>query len=143
MLPADSAEACFAPPGGPWLDPPSELVLWTFGPLPDKPSESDADAAELAAASSCGSMQPRYAAGIHTALAPSAFVAAAPADSTAPLVDESVIDGEGLEEDAMDAASGGIGDPLVRAVIRLITCGYCSIQVDTTIPTAQLVELGI
>ena len=111
LLPADSAEACFAPLGGPWLDSPSELLLWTFGPLPDKPSESDADAAELAAASSCGSMQPRYAAGIHTALFPSA-AAAPPADSAAPLVEDSVIDGDGVVDDAMGAARWGIGDPL-------------------------------
>ena len=81
-------------------------------------------------------MQPRYAAGIHTALAPSVFTAF-PADSTAPLVDESVMDGDGVEEDAMGAAGGGIGDPLVRTVIQLITCGCSSIRVDTTAPTAR------
>ena len=100
-------------------DAPSELVLCAiFGPLlPDMLSDSDADSAELAAASILGSRLPRLTrAGMALTFAPSA--AEAP-----PLVELIVSGVADADEEAIASARGeGEAVQVIRAAIRLITC---------------------
>ena len=100
-------------------DAPSELELWAIlGPsLPDKPPDSDADSAELAAASILPSRLARL---MRAAMALTLVPSGADAQPLVELVVSGVADAD--EEAIARTGGGGEAVQVIRAAIRLITC---------------------